>query len=168
MLELWRMIKEFPDYRVSTFGQVMKISNGRILKQGLRSQGVPVVWMVQDGAQYCRAVPPLVAEAWLPPPEFESFDTPIQLNGDRACCRVDNLMWRPRWFAIKFHQERLSTLNDQWRLSFRLIETGEVFHHPAECATVYGILERDICMAIFNGTFTFPYMFRFEPMKNTY
>ena len=108
----------------------------------------------------------IVAKTWLPQPERDTFDTPIQLDGVRRNCRADNLMWRPRWFAIAFHKERRTEIYPNWRASFELVETGEVFEHPRECAMKYGVLENDVAVALANGhNHVFPQWFHFRIIR---
>lgn len=162
MPELFERIEEFPDYQVSTYGQVISDHSGVPLKRRLLAYGAPAVWMVKDREQYCRAVPLLVARTWLPEPQREDFITPIQLNGDRQNCYADNLMWRPRWFAIDYHKEKLQNRFPNWRALIQLIETKEIFDSPRHCSLRYGMLERDIHHSIINKTAVFPDWFHFR------
>ena len=163
MFEAWRMIKEFPDYSVSTYGRVSSGHYGRLLTPSSARYDIPTVGLVRDGVQYRKAVPLLVANAWLPQPELDIFDTPIHLDGDRRNCRADNLMWRPRWFAIAFHKERRTDIFPKWKASFEIVETGEIFEHPRVCAMRYGVLEMDIGLALSNEeNRVFPQWFHYK------
>ena len=162
MYEDWRNIQEFPEYNVSNFGNVLK-ETGRLLKQRPQQYGVPSVWLIKDDRQHCRSVPLLVARAWLPLPEREDFVSPIQLDGDRSNCRVDNLMWRPRWFAICFHKERVKDPFPDWKdRQIEVRETGEIFPHPREVSVTYGVLESEVYLATTNGNAVFPQWFHYR------
>ena len=159
MKEEWRPIDGFDAYIISTHGRVRSgYSNSEIIQR--RNQtGVVSVWLSQDGARYARSLPLLVARHWLPEPEREDFTTPIHLDGNRQNCRVDNLLWRPRWFAIAFHRERLEDPFADWRDPIEIIETGEIFTNPRELSMVYGNLEKDIYFSIVNEKHIFPQWF---------
>jgi hypothetical protein len=162
MSELWDQIDEFPQYSVSTHGRVMNDLTNRLMIHTPVQYGIPTVGLTRDGRQHRRSVPLLVANAWLPYPQRDDFNTVIQLDGVRANCHVDNLMWRPRWFAIEFHKERIANPFPNWDRPIKLMETGEEFDTPSDCATYYGLLEKEIFLAILNKTAVFPEWFHFR------
>ena len=162
MYEDWREVQEFPTYSISNRGTVVTEA-GRPLVQQLQQYGVPNVWFVRGSKQFCRSVPLLVARAFLLPPEREDFISPIQLDGDRANCCADNLMWRPRWFSICFHKERATPPFPDWnghRVQIR--ETGEIFPNPLEVSKKYGVLETEVYLATQNGNSVFPQRFHYQ------
>lgn len=166
MVEERREVHGFPGYFVSMYGSVFGGYSGRELTRSYNQGGHPTVGMDRDGRQYRRSVAPLVALAYLDPPEYDtSFGTDkiIQLDGDRANCQADNLLWRPNWFARKYHQERRVEPYPNWKKEFELVQTGEIFAHPRDCAIRYGLLEKDIQVSIMNQErTTFPYGFSFR------
>ena len=161
----WAEIDEFPGYNVSEYGNVFGPNHDAPLTQTLNQQGIPTVGLVRDHRQHRRSVPVLVANAFLPDPPRSDFITPIQLDGDRLNCCADNLLWRPRWFAIQYHRERRQDPFPNWRKPFELIETGEMFNHPQDCAVKYGLLEDGdfgIFIAMANKKGIFPTGFHFR------
>lgn len=162
MDELWKVIPEFPEYSVSNFGDIRSNKSGRILSTSPNQFGVVQVGLMKDGVQYHRSVPLLVAKAFLPV-HPGPFDTPINLDGNRLNNIVENLVWRPRWFAIKY--------NRQFRYPFDLhlprpivdIKTGVVSENSLECAKQYGLLEEEIVYAIMNKTYVWPTYQEFRP-----
>lgn len=155
MNELWKPIEDFSDYSVSNYGRIRSNKSGRILSTSPNQFGVVQVGLMKDGVQYHRSVPLLVAKGFLPI-KPGPFDTPINLDGDRNNNHVDNLVWRPRWFAIKY--------NRQFRYPFDLhvprpvvdIKTGIVSENSLECAKQYGLLEEEIVFAIINKSYVWP------------
>jgi hypothetical protein len=140
----------------------MKDSSGRVLVVNVNQYGFPYVSLIRDQVRYQRGLALLVARAFLEPFN-EFFDTPINLNGDRLNCSVDNLMWRPRWFARKYNQQFTQKYRSKaLRGSVRAIETGEVFGSPLEAACRYGLLELDIRHNILRGGQTWPEHLNFE------
>lgn len=162
----WRKIDEFPTYSISDEGWVRHDDLGHILRHQVNQQGIPHVGLVssRDGIQYKRGIALLVAKAFLPPPFPEHFDTPINLDGDRFNNRIDNLMWRPRWFAIKYHKQ---FKNNERGFNVPVIETTTMqrFETSWEAATTFGLLDKEILLAFINRTYVFPTGQRFEPIE---
>lgn len=165
MLENWLPIERAPNYVLSTLGNVESTKTGRPIIPSMNQQGVEKITLYQDRQYITMGVALLVAQTFLPEPQRDDFTTPIHLDGDRTNCSVDNLMWRPRWFAIKYHQERRKEPFPKWARPFELVDTGEVFDHPRDCAILYGLLETSdygIHSCIMNcDRRTFPYGFSF-------
>ena len=152
----WRQIDEFPNYSVSPQGRVINNSTYRELRHSFVQYGTPTVGLNYKGIVYRRSVSLLVARAWLAEPQRYDFTTPIHLDANRANCNVENLMWRPRWFAIQFHKERKNSPFPKWKKDFVIIETQEVFRQPYDCAGVHGILEWDVYRSIYDKRPIFP------------
>ena len=108
-----------------------------------------------DHIQHKRSLTVLVADAFLPPPPNPSFNTPIQLDGDRANNDVENLMWRPRWFAVKYHLQ-FHRPRRGFIVPIVEIHTGETFPTSWEAAIKYGLLNSEIRDAAMNRTFVWP------------
>ena len=161
MKELWREIPEFPNYSVSNFGRVCTNWTERILVTYANQSGLVQVGLMKDGKQYHRSVPLLVAKAFIPQPSGP-FDTPINLDGDRHNSHIDNLAWRPRWFAIKFNQQFRELYENHIDVPIEDIKTGEVTENSLECAKRYGLLEQEIVMSILNNTYVWPTYQRFK------
>jgi hypothetical protein len=155
MEERWVTIKDFPEYSVSDHGRIQADKSGRILSLSENQYGVLHVGMMRDGVQRHRSVPLLVAKAFIEPP-VGPFDTPINLDGDRHNNHVDNLTWRPRWFAIKYNQQFKYPYENSIMSPVFDLKTGEVSDNSFECAKRYGLLERELVFAIFNRTYVWP------------
>lgn len=154
--EQWADIDEFPGYAVSSFGRVMHIRSRQIKKPTPNQQGIPSVIFYKDKTRYRRSVSILVATYFLPRPERISFDTPINLDGDRFNNHVDNLEWRPRWFAQKYHSQFKRNDAAGFDAAIELIQTGEIFEDVRDCASKYGLLEAEIVVAANNRIPVFP------------
>ena len=156
----WSEIPEFPDYEVNEEGVVYNLYRGQPIKQQLNKSGVAYVCLYRDRVLNTRAIAPIVASLFLEPPISKRFNTPIHLNGDRTDNRASNLMWRPRWFAVKYHQQ-FTRPHSPYRMIIHLSETGETFNHPMEAVVKYGLLERSIIVDVVNQDGVFPYNFHF-------
>lgn len=151
----WVSVPGFPKYDVNRLGQVRHRRTEHLVLPQINQFGVPYVGLVRDYDQKKRSLALLVARTFVDQ-SLENFDTPINLDGDRFNCSVDNLMWRPRWFAIQFHQQF-----KMWPVSYieapiRQLSDGKVFRGSREVASLYGLLERDILKSIQNRTYVWP------------
>lgn len=155
MLEYWEPIEFFEDYSVSNFGRVRTDKSGRILALNENQFGLLQVGLMNDGVQFHRSVPLLVAKAFLPE-VGGAFDTPINLDGDRHNNHVENLAWRPRWFAIRYNQQFRHPYENPIKAPVVDLKTGEVSKNSFDCAKRYGLLESDLVLSILNRTYVWP------------
>jgi hypothetical protein len=162
-MEKWKKIEDFPSYSVSSFGRVRNDDTQSLVALTENQSGIIKV-ALQRGPrdQVNRSVALLVAKAFLPPPATEHFTTPIHLDGFKANNNVDNLVWRPRWFAVRFHQQFDKDHRLYTRRPFVDIETGEPFRDGLDAARKYGLLDKDIMLSIANNTYVFPTHQRFH------
>jgi hypothetical protein len=168
--EIWRELQEYPNFAVSNFGAVMNIQFDLVKHPSVNQQGILMVNMGIKNQQHVRSVATLVASTFLSDiPRPAHFDTPIHLDGNKTNCHVENLAWRPRWFARKYHQqfnpwERANRYG--FRCPVRLVETEEEFPTSWEAAIKYGLLDFEILLAVQNQTVVFPINQRFEVIED--
>lgn len=164
MDEEWRTIWDFPYYSVSNNGRVRNDATGRILSPSENQNGILQVGLSVHKEQFKRSVTVLVAHAFVPNRNGDAFDTPINLDGDRTNNRAENIVWRPRWFAIRyfrqFHQPPY-----EFTVPLYLVDTDEVFIDAREAAVKYGLLEKDIVLDLTNHTGVWPYNYDFRIYK---
>ena len=116
---------------------------------------------MRDGIQCLRALSRIVAKAFLEP-TVPVFDTPINLNGDRWDCAADNLMWRPRWFAIQYHHQFKERYYNPIDRPVKARDEDEIFSDSFAAAIRYGLLERDVVLSVYNNTYAWPNYMIFE------
>lgn len=155
-MEKWREIDDFPGYSVSHLGHVRNDDTGRTMTLTVNQQGIVMVGLSRDHEQYKRSVTLLVANAFLEIPANDNFDTPIQLDGDRMNNHVDNLMWRPRWFAIRYHQQFKDPKRQGFTVPVVNLADGIVYKDAMEASVEFGLLANDLTRAIVNRTYVFP------------
>lgn len=155
MEEEWKDIDDFENYSVSTYGRIRTNNSERILITYENQSGLVQVGLMQGGQQKHRSVPLLVARAFIPQPS-EPFNTPINLDGDRFNNRVDNLDWRPRWFAVKYNQQFRERYDNSIDAPLEDLETGEVTENSLECAKRYGLLEKEIVLSVTDNLYVWP------------
>lgn len=154
-MEEWKQIREFPEYSVSNEGRIRNDRTSRILALTLNQLGIVQVGLTKQGKYYKRAVAPLVAHAFIPR-KMGPFDTPINLDGDRTNNFVENLAWRPRWFAVKYHKQFKNPYLNRNALSVIDTKTGEIFTSEIDACIKYGLLLDDLRHAIHNRTYVWP------------
>lgn len=157
----WQTLNTFPNYEVSTEGEVRNILTGRILKPKVNQQGVVHVGLMRDGTQFHRSVSLLVALAHIPRPA-PNCDTPIHLDGDRYNNSVENLQWRPRWFAVEYARQFFEPYPGSIHIPIVDKHTRERFSSSWECAIQNGYLDKDLVLSILNKTYVWPGYREFE------
>lgn len=157
----WVDVYGFSDYSVNRLGQICRNATGRILVQKQNQYGVVYVGMMRDNRQHQRSVALIVASTFIPRPPGP-LDTPIHKNGDRWDNSVENLVWRPRWYAVKYNRQFRRPYEHSIHVAIRDIETGIEYRNSWEAAQVCGLLEEDIVQAILNSTWTAITYQRFE------
>lgn len=164
--EDWAILPAFPEYAVSNHGEIQNIHWRRMLKpQTTRSGHARIGLMDESGRQRQLSIGRLVADAFLPPHDNPHFSTPIHRDGDRMNCHVSNLMWRPRWFAIKYHQQFEYVEFHSAEPLLHLIQTDEEFHSFWKPSIKYGLVYVDIIKSAVEaeiGTHVFPTGHRFR------
>jgi|SRR6478735_1131229 len=154
-MEQWKPIIGFPGYSISDTGRVRNDDTGRVATLSRNQTGLIYVGLMRGRQQCKRGVAAMVARAFLAPPLNEAFDTPIHLDGDPSNNRVENLMWRPRWFAFRY-QMQFSNGRRGWTVPIRETHTGEEFPTSWDAAIKYGLIDREIMQATINNTFVWP------------
>jgi hypothetical protein len=92
--EIYKQIPEFPDYEVSTVGNVRKIKNGKVLKRHEKSSyGGLRCALALDGKTFIRQVSGLVANVHVPNPnEYKHY---IFRDYNSANPTAINIVWVP-------------------------------------------------------------------------
>lgn len=112
------------------------------------------VSLYHEGLTYKRSVGRLVAHEFIGEPPLP-FDTVIHLNGDRSNSEAMNVMWRPKWFAVKFHKQ-FSYDYDSVDYPIMDVNTGFIYRGIWEAAIVHGLIIFDILRSIVEGEFVWP------------
>lgn len=143
MTEKWHELEEFPDYAVSNYGEIHNIKTGMPRKTSINNQGIVKISLYIGRELLTRSVAVMVAEAFCEG-QTEFFNTPIHLDGDRENCRADNLMWRPRWFAVQYHRQFQSPEFHNSDVHIVDLETGKEYHSVKEACMDLGLYYNDV------------------------
>lgn len=160
--EQWVTIPNFHSYEVSDQGRIRNVDRDKIKRANSNQNGTLQVMLHRGNISYRRSVAHLVAASFLPPPQRRDFNTVIHLNGDYSDCRAENLAWRPRFFAIRYHRQ----FRDDRRRGFtdpvEDLTTGRVYSSSWEAAIEHGLIDHQIFIATMNGVSVFPTGQRFR------
>jgi hypothetical protein len=158
----WVYISEFADYLVHTSGQVYNARRERLILPTPVQDGTLTVGLMRNKRQLRITLSRLVALHFLPDPPRDDFNTVIYLDGNKENCSADNLMWRPRWFAVAYHREQHYNPNPNFCGTLTINETGETFDSLVKCARKYGLLQKNIIISFRTGTRVWPTNFTFS------
>ena len=153
--ELWVPIQEFQNYEISSYGRIRNAHTGRLIQPSLSSREAHKIGLVVDGRQYTRSLRTLVANAFVPGSD-EIFDTAINLDGDKTNNEASNLVWRPRWFALKYARQ----FNDEYlntrRGPINDVDDGILYDTVYDASVANGLLFKDVFSSCLNATAVFP------------
>lgn len=158
-MDIWQLCESYPKYLVSPEGLVKNRERDTLVRARQNRQGVVMVSLMGDDTRHTRSVALIVAQAYLAPPRSEAYNSVIHLDGDRSNCHASNLAWRPRWYAIRYHQQFSRKPKD---ISVMIEDTGEVFGTLRDACVKYGLDERYTYMDLINGEPCFHHGFRFK------
>lgn len=136
-MEAWGKIEDFPPYEVSDEGRIRNADTGKQLGIYDNGHGVLQVVLRRGGCNHARAVHRLVATTFFDPAPYDCV--PMYRDGDHYNNRASNLVWKPRWFAVKWTKQGHATPTDFRRI--RVVRTGVVYENSLECAKAIGGLE---------------------------
>ena len=90
-LELFKTIKDYENYEVSSFGLILNVKKGKFLKPQLDRKGYPTVKLSKKGKKKHFSIHRLVAEAFVPNEHNKLCVDHIDNN------RRNNDYWNLRW-----------------------------------------------------------------------
>lgn len=162
MDEIWQEIPSFPDYEVSDLGRIRTKHTGRIRSTSVNQQGHLKVCLYSDEGKFTRTVAQMVARAFLDAPKRQDYISVIHLNGDKSDCRAENLAWRPRHFALRYHSQFDSDIYKNSQTPIRNVRTGEKYPSIQAACEEHGLILMDVVIAMHNRTIVWPTMQEFE------
>ena len=156
-MERWLPIDEFPGYSVSDKGRVRNDLTERVMKPQTNQGGVVMIGLIgEDGKQYKRSIAKIVAERFLPHNTNEYFDTPMHLDNDRSNNSVENLVWRPRWYAQKYRQQFEAYRRPYVDERIKEVGTRRRYENSWVAAVTNGLREYEVAKSIDEGTPAWP------------
>lgn len=161
MEEKWKPIENFPGYLISDHGFVWSEKSDMRLSTSPNTNGIMKVNLVKDGQIYTRSVKTMVAEAFLPHQlvielSEEDESTPINIDGDQRNNHVDNLAWRPRWFAWKYAHQFNEDPPREYMTQVVNERTGIIYQSVMDAGIAEGVLWEYIYQSMITGRPVYP------------
>lgn len=166
-MEDWRPIEGFPDYALNINGEVLNVRQDRIIKPFFNQRGHAMVGLYLGPDQITLSVARLVAAEFLELPTRSFFNTLIHKDGNKGNAAATNLAWRPRHFAIRYHQQF-----ENFRQTGKLHPAGfdvpiyeersdKDYKSTTHAALEEGLLEIDVVLSVLNNIPARPFGHRF-------
>ena len=131
--ETWKTIKGFPNYEVSTFGNVRNVKTGRILKPNKDKDNYLYVNLYNNGKFQSIKIHVLVTKAFLPDtgrnPDGTIMVGHHQVN-HRDECKTNNNLLNLEWCDSKYNMNYSDTFR-KLQKQVQCIETGIVYESTA-------------------------------------
>ncbi len=158
--ELWAVIPNFEDYRVSNLGRIYNERLNMNMRPSCSNFGHLKITLVSsiDGLRYTRSVAFLVATLFLEPPRDSRNDHVVLLDGNLANVSVDNMMWRPRHFAWRYAKQFKSPIPAFYQnLIVCDVTTGVVYQSIMDAGMTLGLIFKEIWESTYTGRKIYPY-----------
>lgn len=141
---IWRPIPDFPNYEISSEGDVRNVLTGRPMSVNSNQWGVLKLNLRHEGRTITRSLGRLVAEVFLDPPKIEGWNVVVHEDGDLQNCRAGNLFWARRWFAISYHDQFKNSHWYKLKGRVRHRQSGMTYLSPREAAIAHHVLAYDV------------------------
>lgn len=143
-MEIWKPLRNFPNYDGSSEGRVRNVKTQRILKTYINDNGYEIVCLRKNNKKYTVKVAKVIGETFLG--ENPGMDI-VNKNGDRSKNCVDNLEWCTRSETISRAFERGTKIPSK-QIPIRVIETGKKYESIRACARDINCSQSDICKCL--------------------
>jgi len=153
--EEWIELAEFPGYAVSTFGRVINTRTEFIRTPSYNQQGIAKVSLYQGPRLVTRSLANLVLDAF-EPDNPQGFNSLIHLDGSKRNCSIFNLMRRPRWFALRYHDQFSIEEFTDYKIAVQEIGQPRVYDTFVEVCASFGILYMDVIQSCYEKTEVWP------------
>ena len=145
--ERWLRLEDYPNYAVSDQGRVCNIKHDRILRTFQNQYGVLQVGVSpQQGRQTMKSVALLVASTFMPD-HNPKFNCPINLDGKRDNCSLDNLAWRPLWYARKYNNQFGIPFFHEREIDLEDLKTEQFYETIKDPSIKNGVVYTDIIVS---------------------
>ena len=148
MKEIWMPIKDFPQYQVSNFGQVISYKNPNkptILKGYITRKGYKNIHLRDEqGKSYSKQLHRLVLETFLPCDNMKNLEV-NHIDENKLNNRLDNLEWLSHLDNVNYGTGIKRAHNAQTN-KILCVETGIIYNSMKEASeltnTNYGNLSK--------------------------
>lgn len=156
MSENWSTVDIFPQYEVSDLGRVRNKQSEFCLSPNPNQYGALKLNLMRDNEKFTVGLNHIVARAHIESPMREDFDTIIHLDGDRMNCKASNLMWRPRYFAVRYHEQFSYESFERAVTPVQDRKTGRVYARIQDAVMEHGLIYQEILVSVHMNTYVWP------------
>ncbi len=160
MEELWKSISNYENYKVSNYGRVKNVKNGKekILKSQLTPNGYQIVGLSLNSKAITKTVHRLVAQSFIE--NYEEKETVNHINGIKTDNRVENLEWCTKSENTKHAFKNLHIITNG--IKTRKISINEIDkiknlyflgNTQKEISKIYGVHQSTISYLLNNKTY---------------
>ena len=139
VMNMWKEIKDFPNYSVSDSGEVKNNKTRKILKKALNQDGYEIVQLWNNGKGTMKRIHRLVLEAFKP---IENANYEVNhLDRDRTNNNLNNLEWCSTQQNIEYRdKEDNPKRRTTQKVKVEYLDgTIEIYDSVAKCAKHFGI-----------------------------
>ncbi len=160
MSEIWVDIPEFPDYEISSHGNVFSKRTNTQLAPSWNGLGSLKVNFSVNGEKHTQSIKVLVAKAFveLPTDLYSSqldLDV-INIDGDQQNNHYMNLAWRPHWFAWKYTRQFKDGPLPEYSVYLMNTLTGAVYSSVMNAGVADGVLWEYVYNSAITGRQVYP------------
>lgn len=145
MNDIWKTVRDFPDYEVNEDGEVRNKETKIIIKHQIKKNSSCQVRLYKNGVAKNVTISRIVADAFIEP--LTGDKCVGHLNGDRLKNRATNLFVGTRKDIMR-HCSDIGTLKPgdygRKRIKVRVIETGKIYRSLKSCAVDIGCHQSEI------------------------
>lgn len=140
-MKRWIPAKEFPQYEVSSDGEIRNRKTGRILKTRPNGHGYLRLTVRQNNKQVPISVHRLIADSFYDG-DHEGMDV-NHIDGNKLNNHISNLEFCTRKENIR-HAFDTGLRKPRGQIRFRIVETGQIYNSLRECERETGFAETAI------------------------
>jgi hypothetical protein len=133
---MWKQINGYPNYSVSTEGEVKNNKTGRVLKPFYDSNGYKLVALYRPNERKVKSVHILVAEAFVPNPENKPEVN--HKDGNKKNCHKSNLEWCTHSENMLHSRQVLGNEHKREKHQIECVETGAIYPTAIAAARAVG------------------------------
>lgn len=158
VVEEWRPVPGFPDYEVSSKGNIYNLRAHQMMRVSSNNYGYPKITLTDSKThrRFTRAVAKIVAEAFVERPD-EFCDQVVALDNNIWNLDATNLIWRPDGFAWRYANQFKGKLPLHFiSVPVLNILEGTIYRSVKEAAIAEGLLFEDVWVSTYTGKQCYP------------
>ena len=133
MTEIWKTIKDYPNYQISNLGRI-KNNHNRILKDRIDKYGYKVIGLYKEGKMKNLFIHRLVASAFIS--NLDNLPQVNHINENKLDNRVENLEWCSNQYNINYGTRTKKQIKSQSIPILQFTKDGEFIRKWDSATTI--------------------------------